>query len=220
MEDRVRYLQAMRGAGNVRLPGSLLAAVALMGLLTLAIGVYLEQSKPAWLQAHPISANLISSVIGFSAVTFVVGVGFNAVSNRSDRAEMEWRLLLEIGKHLRSIGQRIDVPLTPAHTVAALMTLAEDDSRLDSLLEDGTSLIRRLDALNRMFTRPYVERYLITGMTIRRDWALDLDELLDRLAELQPTWRGGARATLSRTYSALAQVVDTFETDLPRPLHL
>lgn len=71
------------------LPRSLLVGVGALGVVALAVGQYLEWAQTAWLQLHPITANLISSIVGFSTVTLVVGVGFTVITNRAVRRPYE-----------------------------------------------------------------------------------------------------------------------------------
>src|SRR4051794_31844878 len=80
------------------LPKALLAAIAVLGLAALCAGLYVEQQDPAWLSAHPFTTNLISSVVGFCTVTFVVGVGFAALAERAANQRLENRLTMDAAR--------------------------------------------------------------------------------------------------------------------------
>lgn len=66
----------------LKLPKGLLYALGLVAVVSFVAGMLLEQYQLDFLQAHPISVNLISSLIGFSTGALVVGYGFNWLSTR------------------------------------------------------------------------------------------------------------------------------------------
>jgi hypothetical protein len=65
-----------------RLPRSLTLLLLASAALSVAAGGYLEWRHLDFLQAHPIAANLLSGVIGFSTSAFVVAVVFNRIASR------------------------------------------------------------------------------------------------------------------------------------------
>jgi hypothetical protein len=73
------------------LPRPLLYAIAILGASFLAAGLCLEWISPEFLNRHPFSTNLIASIVGFSAVTLVAGVGFTVIANEAaQRAYRRW----------------------------------------------------------------------------------------------------------------------------------
>lgn len=75
-----------------KLPRWLLIMLGVVGLVVFAAGQYLEWYHPAWLARHPITTNMIASVIAFSAASLVVGAGFNFMTDRiAERAAVSKR---------------------------------------------------------------------------------------------------------------------------------
>jgi hypothetical protein len=80
-------------------PPALLRILFATAVLTFGLSMYLEQRQPDWLQQHPISTNLLTSVVGFATGGLVVAIFFNWIRER-DRARLmhepvarEWRMV-------------------------------------------------------------------------------------------------------------------------------
>lgn len=80
-------------------PPALLRILFATAVLTFGLSMYLEQRQLDWLQRHPISANLLTSVVGFATGGLVVAIFFNWIRER-DRARLmhepvarEWRAI-------------------------------------------------------------------------------------------------------------------------------
>jgi hypothetical protein len=78
-------------------PPALLRILFATAVLTFGLSVYLEQRQLDWVQRHPISTNLLTSVVGFATGGLVVAIFFNWIRER-DRARLmhepvaqEWR---------------------------------------------------------------------------------------------------------------------------------
>jgi len=78
-------------------PPALLRILFATAALSFGLSMYLEQRQLDWLQRHPISANLLTSVVGFATGGLVVAIFFNWIRER-DRARLmhepvaqEWR---------------------------------------------------------------------------------------------------------------------------------
>lgn len=56
--------------------------LAVIAVVSFALSMYLEQFQLAWLQQHPITVNLMSSVIGFASGGLVVALFFNWIKDR------------------------------------------------------------------------------------------------------------------------------------------
>ncbi|GAA1382533.1 hypothetical protein [Catellatospora chokoriensis] len=69
-------------------PRSLVRALTVLLILSFATSMYLEQRHLQWLQAHPISVNLMSGVVGFSATILVVALVFNWFAERERVASL------------------------------------------------------------------------------------------------------------------------------------
>jgi hypothetical protein len=88
-----------------QLPKRLLLSAGLFSILSFLSSMYLDWFWPDLLQEHPISANLLSAVVGFSTGILVVGYGFNWLSKQeknSARAQTRERILHAAGT-LRTI---------------------------------------------------------------------------------------------------------------------
>jgi hypothetical protein len=79
----------MGDRGFLQLPRWLLGAIASLGLSAFAVGLYLENSPTGWLAGHPFTTNMLSSIVGFSAVTFTVGIGFSLIARRAEARSAE-----------------------------------------------------------------------------------------------------------------------------------
>ena len=80
-------------------PPALLRVLFAIAVLAFGLSMYLEQRQLAWLQRHPISTSLLTSVVGFATGGLVVAIFFNWIRER-DRARLmhepvaqEWRTL-------------------------------------------------------------------------------------------------------------------------------
>ena len=57
-------------------PPALLRILFATAALSFGLSMYLEQRQLDWLQRHPISANLLTSVVGFATGGLVVAIFF------------------------------------------------------------------------------------------------------------------------------------------------
>ncbi len=205
----------------------------------LALGVYLEWVHPDWLQVHPITANLISSMIGFCAVTAVVGVVLTALSHRRDREPYE-RRIVEAVEQLRYnlswtpvVTEKMTGAMRPNAGVVRRMALVINDETVE--MPDGLLQVLRdeADRLYRYWVRPYIETHLIAAGS----GPFDLKDLADIEGELQRVndlftlksdhrpavdngveefrdrlWRTEVRALVASLYRRIADVMETFIT--------
>jgi hypothetical protein len=99
-------------------PPALLRILFATAVVALGLSMYLEQRQLDWLQRHPVSANLLTSVVGFATGGLVVAIFFNWIRER-DRA----RLMHEpVAREWRTVTQpaREAYGLLDAHEVQAL----------------------------------------------------------------------------------------------------
>lgn len=67
-----------------KLPRWLLYTLGGLGFFSFSGGMYLEWFQTQWLSVHPITVNLLSSLIAFSVASLVIGVGVNRITSRRD----------------------------------------------------------------------------------------------------------------------------------------
>ncbi|WP_412537767.1 hypothetical protein R8Z50_18060 [Longispora sp. K20-0274] len=81
-------------------PPALLRILFVIAVVSFGVGMYLEQRQLDWLGRHPISANLLTSVIGFATGGLVVAIFFNWIRERDQARRLhepvaeEWRALI------------------------------------------------------------------------------------------------------------------------------
>ncbi|MBB5077013.1 hypothetical protein [Nonomuraea endophytica] len=63
-------------------PRALLRILAVIAVVSFGLSMYMEQFQLAWLQQHPITVNLLSSVIGFASGGLVVALFINRIKDR------------------------------------------------------------------------------------------------------------------------------------------
>ncbi|MFI7519146.1 hypothetical protein [Micromonospora globbae] len=79
-------------------------------MISFALSMYLENWQLKFLEAHPITVNLISGVVGFSTGILVVGVGFNWMIDRERLAKLsmalgsEWNTLSKAARQKAKCG--------------------------------------------------------------------------------------------------------------------
>lgn len=124
---------------NQKLHKSLIASLAFLAVASFALGMYLETFRLEFLQAHPISVNLLSSVVGFASVTLVVGVVFNRMRARTYR----WGFSQQI-----VFGRFESRVLTILDTVESLLeiNIAEHNAADDSGVDPSEEVRKVLDA--------------------------------------------------------------------------
>jgi hypothetical protein len=81
-------------------PPALLRILFAIAVVAFGLSMYLEQRQLDWLQRHPISSNLLTSIVGFATGGLVVAIFFNWIRER-DRARLmhepaaqEWRTII------------------------------------------------------------------------------------------------------------------------------
>lgn len=67
-----------------KLPRPLLLALVIISITSFTLSLYVEIYHLPFLQNHPIMANLLSGVVGFSTAAIVVGIGFNRFHVRAN----------------------------------------------------------------------------------------------------------------------------------------
>ncbi|MET9342379.1 hypothetical protein [Nonomuraea sp. NPDC003804] len=78
------------------LPLRLQLLLALVALLSFSLSVYLEENHLEYLDRHPIMVNLLSGVVGFSAASLVISIGFDwyATKETSKKRSSAYELLV------------------------------------------------------------------------------------------------------------------------------
>ena len=105
-------------------PPALLRILFAIAVLAFGLSMYLEQRQLDWLQRHPISTSLLTSVVGFATGGLVVAIFFNWIRER-DRARImhepvaqEWRTVTRAAREAYG--------LLDAHETQALGKLAAE----------------------------------------------------------------------------------------------
>jgi hypothetical protein len=107
-----------------------------MATLSFIVSMYLDWIRPDLLAPHPITVNLVSGIVGFSAATLVIALGFNWFIRRDARIESEGEVAkLEVcAKKVRNAPN-------------IQMTFVEIRSYLvqaDSLIEDEVAAVQHM----------------------------------------------------------------------------
>ncbi|MFI6079236.1 hypothetical protein ACIA5C_47820 [Actinoplanes sp. NPDC051343] len=210
------------------LPSPLLVAVGGLGVITLIVGEYLEWRRTAWLQLHPITANLISSIIGFCTVTIVVGVGFALYSDRFTRRSSELplvhamhRQVAIVAVYMKSteIGKHADI-LTFDHEIEAgsLRAFAKDFREYQWTSTDAPHLVRLYREAVRIVpaVRFYLEDYVVGRSDLsalaeleRQEAALrDMDRKDIDISPIALTGEAAVLRSLAEEVHGTARVVD------------
>ncbi|MVU83823.1 hypothetical protein GPX89_42165 [Nocardia sp. ET3-3] len=99
-------------------PPALLRVLFATAVLSFALSMYLEQRQLDWLQRHPISVDLLSSVVGFATGGLVVAVVFNWIRERHHARLMHEPVAQEWSSAIRSARQAFG--LLDSHEAHAL----------------------------------------------------------------------------------------------------
>lgn len=186
-----------------KLPRWVFVVFGVLGFTFLAGGQYLEWRQPAWLAAHPITANMIASVIAFSIASLVVGVGFNFVTDHTAKREAEERRntqLLDLFKGLGFLAYQA-IPLLPSHVVSQGQLPADpsqlpDSMTLREIVDMSTEVMDRLGNMRielradygRFYwaaqvvfynaIKPYAEEHLVGSLSYDRTQLLTMEDAL------------------------------------------
>jgi hypothetical protein len=154
-----------------RVPKSFLIILAILLVLS-AFGAYmLEEHQLTWLQAHPISVNLISGVVGFCAGFLTLAVVYNwfldkdNIERVSRTALEEWDRFLEstlslcemmLDSYEEELQGNLPNPreIPPTDQLPSLVNSAEDFVLLSRLLPN------RADEID-TYVRELIEKYYI-----------------------------------------------------------
>jgi hypothetical protein len=155
----------MPDRGDRLLPKSLLVLVGLVWVATLGVGEFLDFTNSKWLQNHPITSNLISSVIGFCSVTIIVGLGFTVVTRRSARRVYETQIIKAATDLVAESSWVWRKPLN-LNSLRGEKILEELAGQFLDAPYPGARPLRRLCQRALVLTRrmePYVEACLVRG---------------------------------------------------------
>ncbi|MFC7274900.1 hypothetical protein ACFQS1_12965 [Paractinoplanes rhizophilus] len=156
------------------LPKTTLAAIAVLGIAALSVGLYAENRDAAWLSAHPFTTNLVSSVVGFCAVTFVVGVGFALLTQRATKArsravqKLEARTLVEacllVANQVGRVGEVTDwVPATTPATTPVQEAIERLMAAKDVHIFQFTGWLSLVEEFHADVVLPYASLYSGSG---------------------------------------------------------
>ncbi|MEU4423151.1 hypothetical protein AB0F81_21210 [Actinoplanes sp. NPDC024001] len=215
----------MRGSGDFRLPASLLALIFMIGAGLAVAGLSIEQTQAGyeWFARHPLTTNLWSSIIGFCTVTFVVGVGFNAVGGRSDRARRENQIRAVVARELTTyldpgVGAR---NIMSTHVEGAAHRIRHSGRPIR--LSAGQDL-EEAEHLLAIHIRPYVDRHLdprarFTRFSVLGEelidasrFLMDMERQITAAARAHSSGQTGMNGPISNFYLDVAKLMGKFRT--------
>jgi hypothetical protein len=185
-------------SGIPLLPKSLLATIAVIGFGVAAIGLYFDFTNAKWFTSHPFTTNLMSGVVGFCTVTFVVGVGFAMLTERA-LVQQRRQAVVDVATSLLQAcnqvtqqmtrdfarGMGVDRDPSPRPTYEAAAACRATAGSLPMLRNKVEEYVHPVAAFHLNQVLPYADKYLsdASNVIMQRTIAA-MTDLIDELQRI------------------------------------